>query len=158
MGSMFAGMQKAEVFTQGSYFEPGEYRAVIKEVLYKDTRKSGPAVIVEFELTESSNPTAPVGAKRSWVQTLKNKDVAFPNLLGFLAVLFDMDPNNGQHVQWVNSQLAPHSERFMEEVTTSQTVNGASVKGKEIRISAFAHTTKVGQTITRLRFAPAASK
>jgi len=154
MSNRFAGMERAEVYTQGSYFDTGEYKAVIKDVLMKDTRNSGPAVIVEFEVVESSNANAPAGCKRSWVQTLKSKDVAWPNLLAFLAVLFGVDSSNAAQVQWINTQLAPNSARFMEELVDRKTVNGQPVVGKVIRVSAFPHTTKQNKTITRVRFFP----
>jgi hypothetical protein len=153
--SRFSGMNQSQAYTAGSYFGQGGSApqgvadCVIKDVLYKLTRNNGPAVIVELEVTSSSDPGTPAGSKKSVVQTLNKRNVAFPNLLAFLGAAMGADPNNAAHVQWINTTLAPQSESQLESACEQKTLNG-----KPIRVVWEPHTTKDKNVITRTRFSP----
>lgn len=150
----FSGMGAAKVFSQGSYFDGvGEYDCLIKNVMDKDSRNSGACVIVEMEVVASSNPEkVPVGSKKSWVQTLAKKDIAFPNLLMFLAASLGYDSNKGEHAQFINEQLAPKSEALLEEACDEK--GSRPLNGKRIHVSCAPHITKDKRSITRVRFSP----
>lgn len=141
---MFRGANGTQMFQSGEYFsEAGEYDVRVVDIVQKNTRKQGPAVIVEFEVIRSSTAGTPVGCKRSWLQAIQNAQVAFPNLLEFVAVVgFNVDKSNPQAVQWVNTQLAPNVERFLEELVQSKTIEGRSVIGKVLHVSTSNGVTK----------------
>lgn len=147
----FSGMNESKTFESGSYFDgPGEYVASIKDVLFKDTRKSGPAVIVSFEIVTSNVPDkTPAGCARSYVQPLKNKDVAFPNLLAFLAAGWGLDVTDPADKATIDGPFAKASEQTLEDACEKKTLNG-----RRVRITADYHITAKKEQITRLRFAP----
>ncbi len=81
---MFEGIGEAEVFDRGRYLEEGRYTLEIRKALLKETRKSGNAVIVEFNVLESTDEDAhPIGSKATWFQGLKDKSVSFGSLKDF---------------------------------------------------------------------------
>lgn len=141
---MFRGANGTQMFTSGEYFtEAGEYDVRVVDVVQKNTRKQGMAVIVEFEVIRSSTPGTPVGCKRSWLQAIQNAQVAFPNLLEFVAVAgFNVDKSRPEAVQWVNTQLAPNVERYLEELVQSKTIEGRPIVGKVIHVSTSNGVTK----------------
>jgi hypothetical protein len=154
----FSGMSKAEVFTQGSYFdaEEGKFLCRIKDVLDKDTRKSGPSVIVELEVVQSSNPEkVPVGAKKSWVQPLRDKDIAFPNLLAFIGAVCGFDPTNAAHVAQINGEeFRKNSEPLLEQACNQKVFNERFIWVNTRPHVTQAKPNKPSITVTRHTFQP----
>ncbi len=84
---LWSGLKDAQTFDRGTFFQPGSYTLKIVNCLTKQTQKSGEAWIVEFEVLESSNPTAhAVGSKGSWFQKLSNVQVAFGAIKEFVNI------------------------------------------------------------------------
>lgn len=149
----FRGAAGTQMYQSGEYFtEPGEYTLRVKDVIDKNTRQKGPAVIVVFEVLRGPGNSA--GSQKSWMQHLSNAQVAFPQLLAFVAVAgFDADPANEQAVQWVNTQLSQQLETYLEELVTKKTIGGKPMIGKVVHMSATPHVTKTNQkNILRTKF------
>jgi len=148
-GALFQGMSGSKTFEQGSYFNvdqegEGQYTCKITKVLAKNTQQNGPAVIVEMEVVESGNPKVPVGTSRSYVQTLKDRNVAFPNLISFLGAVYRIGSADE-----INAKIAPQSEQIL-----TQAIEGGALNGQVVRVATTLHITKKGQRITRLKFGP----
>ena len=149
-GGMFGGLNQANSFESGSYFDiategPGTYLCEIVKVLAKQTQAKGPALIVELRVVGSENPRCPVGTTHGWVQTLSDRNIAFPNILAFLGAVA------GFHsADEINARVKPNAEAMLEEA-----IQRGTLTGKRVVVSAHAHTTKKGQVITRIKFSPA---
>lgn len=90
-----AGVGRAELFEKGKYLNPGLYTLSVKKTIFKATRKSGDAFIVEFEVLESSDEeNHPVGSTCTWYQGLRDKEVAFPAIKDFMRNLLGIDPDD----------------------------------------------------------------
>lgn len=88
----FDGIENAEVFERGSYFPPdGTFYIKVNRTLAKNTQRSGAAFIAEFEVIHSTLDSVKAGTKKSWYQSLKDKNVAFPAILEFMAALLGID-------------------------------------------------------------------
>lgn len=75
--SLFGGMAKAQSTSRGQYMDEGKFRVSAKGFSVRksqDPLKQGAVFFVfEFEILESSNPTAaPVGSTRSWLVNMGN--------------------------------------------------------------------------------------
>jgi len=86
--SLFKGMKDAKLTERGNYLDDGSYDLEIEFVQLKNTRKAGDAFIVDCTVLASSNPKHPVGSKRNWYQSLKDKDIAFAAILEFAIAVF----------------------------------------------------------------------
>lgn len=157
LGNAFDGMNQGQAFSKGSYFNaednaegPGSYLCRINEMLVKNTQRSGVAVIVELEVVGSTNPKVAVGVKRGWVQTLKDRSIAFANLIEFLAAVSGLDANDSQQLVIINTQLAPQSQGMLEDACKNKTLNGRFVV-----VTTSIHVTKKSQRVTRYVFSPA---
>jgi len=88
----FAGLTLANVSGSGNYLDSdgGEYVLKIDNVIYRDNlQNGGQALIVDFEVIESTNPKDPVGAKRNWFQS---KNTSFGGaVLEFLYAILRVD-------------------------------------------------------------------
>lgn len=88
----FDGIENAEIFERGTYLPPdGTYYLKVNRTLTKDTQNSGPAFIAEFVVIHSEHEDVKPGQKKSWFQSLKNKNIAFPAILEFMAALLGID-------------------------------------------------------------------
>jgi hypothetical protein len=152
-GGRFAGMNGSTPFQNGAHFDgPGEYECTIAGVLLKDSVQKGAMIIVELEVITTSDPARhPIGAKRSWVQKLSNRVVAFPSLVGFVAAAYQYDAGIPEHAAAIQAQISPQSEALLEGAL------GGSFTGKRIHVSSRFHMTKgpPPQQITILDFRPA---
>lgn len=115
--SLWAGLSTAQVFENGVYFGPGIFDVEIVRCLSKDTQKSGLAFIVETEVLTSTNPEHPAGAKRTWFQSMKNKNVGFGAVAGFLLHAFALENNAAR-----KTDFFPFLEPFMLRVTGPENV------------------------------------
>lgn len=157
LGNAFDGMNQGQAYSKGSYFNaedsaegPGSYLCKVNDMLVKNTQRSGVAVIVELEVVGSTNPKVAVGVKRGWVQTLKDRSIAFANLIEFLAAVSGLDANDSQQLAIINTQLAPQSQGMLEDACKNKTLNGRFVV-----VTTSIHVTKKSQRVTRYVFSPA---
>ncbi len=148
----FAGMAGTHLYESGNYFDgAGEYETTILGVVLKDTRKSGPAVIVELQIDATSDPSrVPVGTKKGWIQPLAKRDTAFPNLLGFVAAALGFDASIAAHKQRIEAEIAPQSEGLLERAVGPE----QPFAGRKVHVSCRLHKTKAGEIRTISDFRP----
>lgn len=90
--SMFAGMNKAEMFGKGTFMGPGKYRVRPKVVKVHEGFK-GKSFIHEFEILESSNEKHAIGSSGSWVVKLGPQNAnAFSDMKSFSFACLGIDP------------------------------------------------------------------
>jgi hypothetical protein len=104
----FDGIENAEVFERGSYLPPdGVYYLKVNRTLTKDTQRSGPAFIAEFTVIHSEHDAVTDGQKKSWFQGLKDKNVAFPAILEFMAALLGIDVKDKEAFDDFKGKIKP---------------------------------------------------
>lgn len=114
---LWAGLNAATVFENGVYFGTGIFDVEIVRCLSKQTQKSGLAFIVECEVLTSTNPEHPAGSKRTWFQSMKNTNVGFGAVAGFLLAVFGLENNTAR-----KQDFFPYLELFMGRVTGPENV------------------------------------
>ena len=130
----------------GVYFQaPGIYVASIAKIKVDQARAGFPYFLVEFDLVESSHPQLAVGARVSWMATLKNathKDTFRSNVKGFvLAALQAQRP-------------ATTSQEITDAVIAAVTGEQQPLTGIRIRAQAANITTREGKPFTKVTFQP----
>lgn len=141
--SRFAGLGDAKIFESGTYFEVGEHKIEVEKVLFKKTRKSGDAIIVECKVHASNVPDA-IGARRTWMQTLRDTDIGFSNLLAFLLACSGAKSGTPEE----------KAVRTNAETILSEACDNGALNGTFLHASCVPHTTQKGDVITRVRFEP----
>jgi hypothetical protein len=143
MANPFKGTADAEISTRGTYLEPnGRFLLEVKKTVFKTTRKSGDAFIVEFEILESDLPVEhPVGSPATWFQGMRDKTVALPAIKEFMLYL----------CQAFNAEEQTKKD-FLS--TLDQTLNDACEEetlfaGYKIRCKTESHVTQKGGDFTR---------
>lgn len=123
--SRFKGLAAAKTFESGTYLTEGDYRVEVQKVFVKATRKDGDAFIVEYKVTETSNPEKhPIGATRSWYQSMKDKDIAFSAMKGFFAAMLKLDTHNEKEMAQLDAQIEDVAEKAVSEnALKDQSVN-----------------------------------
>lgn len=92
MSDLFSGLNEAKEFERGTWLEEGTYKGEITKCILKtDTFKGKPCFIINFVVTESSNPKHPVGSARSHVQTLVPAAENLPKLKTLIYALAGAD-------------------------------------------------------------------
>jgi len=158
--NLFAGLKEAKTFERGVWLKEGQYLVRVKRALFKETRKSGDAFILEFTIEQSSYEKAKkdalkalegqtfnlqelekilpnaVGTTASWFQKLQDKDIGYGALKSFAAAILGMDPNDPEFVDQV--------EGFLEAVCRE-----GAIDGKLIPVEAVVVQTKKGEDFTR---------
>lgn len=96
---IFDGMKDAKVFENGRKLPPGDHVVKILECLVRQSAQHGNQMFIcEYELLSSTSPEAQVGGKYSWVQHLKDINVAKSALKQFvLAVMQADEQRNKEH-------------------------------------------------------------
>jgi hypothetical protein len=151
-----AGLGGAQLFAQGEYFPIAyaEYDIKIVDTILKSSVKSGTVIVVEVEIVsgaaQTPQDTLPAGTKRGIVVKISNANVARQQLLEMMAALLGYDRRNAEHLQAINTQLAPQVEKFWQEICQTKSCNG-----KVIHVSTSPHTTKENKKqITKMIYTP----
>lgn len=110
--SPFSGLNQAEAFVKGKWFQPGSYDLQVKQVLVKQTQKSGLCSIVAFTIIASDHPEFSPGSEASWVQPLTNPSIALSAIKEFMCALSGLIP--GQDKQRIESELNPIAAQSWE--------------------------------------------
>lgn len=140
----FAGAGEAELSDRGVYLEPGgTYLLEVVKTIFKVTRKSGDAFIVEFKVLESDHPKHRVGSKATWFQSLKDKSVALPALKDFALKLFQIDDPRSDDPTVV--EFISNMDEMLMEACEQET----PLAGYKIRVTTEAVVTKKGLDFTR---------
>jgi hypothetical protein len=139
--AMFAGLRTAKVSERGVWLKEGNYVVRVTRGIYKVTRKSGDAFILEFKIEKSNYDDAKrkalvalegqtfdmqelekilpnrAGTSGSWYQSLKDIDVGFGSLKGFAAAILGV--SNTEDPEFLEAV-----EGFMAAVVQDGAING----------------------------------
>lgn len=114
-GYDWSKMKDAEVYGGGGNFLPyanEKYKVLIKKTFTKETRRSGDAFIVEFDILASTCDEVEPGETRSWFQSLTKKDSAFSNIKAFLLGCFRVNTADKQQ----KAEFDEQTPGIMEEI------------------------------------------
>jgi len=140
----FAGTAEAELSERGIYLTAGgTYLLEVKKTIFKTTRKSGDAFIVEFRVVESDMPQHRPGSRATWFQSLRDRSVALPSIKAFMLALFQIESGDLETPE-VQGFLATLDETLMEACETE-----TMFEGHRVRVSTEAVVTKKGLDFTR---------
>ena len=114
----FGGIGEVEVYEKGAFLTAGgSYELEVRNVLLKDTERSGLGFIVEFRILEVIGEDAervhPVGAKGTWFQKMVDKKVALPSIKEFMLALMKVDKRDPDAMEEFNNGL----EALLDEIT-----------------------------------------
>ena len=85
MSSLFAGIEKVSAKNnKGEFFPEGAFLLEVKRVIEHTKQTGAKFFIAEFKVLESSNPTMPVGANGTWMETFKFIDKGLANVKNFI--------------------------------------------------------------------------
>ena len=124
MTSAFQGLQEAKIFEKGTPLTPNmgpggyidaTYDLRVSKCILKKTRKSGDAFICEFEVLASDNSAHPVGSKRSWYQSMKDLDVAFPSIKTFVLAVSGISLDDKSAVAAANATIVADMDEACSE-------------------------------------------
>jgi len=148
---MFDGIESASVSEKGKWFSPGSYEVEIREVLSKQTQRSGLCFIAATKVVEASlDSEVPVGAEASWVQPFKNRQVALSAVKEFLCALAGLYPRDSAMIA---DQLDPIASRLLEAVVGP--ANPA--RGMRVHLEVFTRKTQAGTDFTVHQWRPSES-
>lgn len=144
---LFSGIGNAPIFDRGTYFQPnGKYRLKVVKLLAKDTRNSGLAFIAEFEVLESNHAEDPIGAKRTWFQSLTKKDIGYPAVKEFMMYLLAVERHDKEAFQDFEQNL----ETILEDATSFEGADSDHpMHGDEICLETVSVLTKDKKDFTR---------
>lgn len=152
----FAGFNGAKTYASAQYFDlekdggPGVYVCRAKDIFLKQTRESGPAIIVEWEVVQSSNPGVPIGSTRGDVSPLNKKDMTAQNLIAMIAALYGFNRNQADHLEVINGQIGPKLETVLKAMCYEKILNDHLVT-----ITTMPHVTRQNKHITKRVYSPA---
>jgi hypothetical protein len=126
--NLFGGMKDAKISEQGVYLTDGVFEGKILRCLYKQGRK-GNFFIAEIELTSSNVPDKhPVGAKRTWVQPMRDLDIAFSALKPFTYVLLGFNPKDPTDLEQCKAKVDPQCEAILTAACLENKFAGTAIK------------------------------
>ena len=143
MGNPFSGTADAEVSGRGTYLVPGgTFLLEVKKTIFKETRKSGPAFICEFEVIESDKPEDhPIGSSATFFQSMRDRSVALPSIKDFMMKLCQADGLDKEDQDEFLKTLDDTLNEACEAETTFE--------GFRVRVKTEHHTTLKGGDFTR---------
>ena len=122
---IFDGLKDAKTYEKGSYLSAGAYTLQIEKTIVKDTRKSGTGFIVEFKVIKSTCKDHPVDTKATWFQGMKDKDVAFGAIKGFMLAVSGLDETRDKET--IKNDFDPNIESLMDDAITKNALKGSVV-------------------------------
>jgi len=122
----FKGMGKSQPSQKGVYLTPGMYEVEIVTVLYKYLREGGEALIVEGNVTKSSNAEHPIGAKRTvWYKGMKYKESAFGEMRLFVYSVLGLTNEEVKKKLLLDND--PEVEKLLYEACENGAFNGQTL-------------------------------
>lgn len=144
MSNLFSGAKGKALSQQGVYMTPGfDGDVKVERCLVQKTRK-GQAYIVEFEVVKSANPQHPVGAKRSWIQSLNDQDIGFRAVKAFCVAASGINPKLAEDAK----KLEEFENQCEEIMTASDREHGNVFAGTVLRLETTNKPTKKGEPFT----------
>lgn len=148
---MFDGIESASVSEKGKWFAPGSYEIEVREVLSKQTQRSGLCFIVGCKVLEASiDSEIGQGQEASWVQPFKNRQVALSAVKEFLCAVSGFSPRDTQEI---SEQLDPIASRLLETIVGP--TNPA--RGMHVHLEVFTRKTQSGSDFTVHQWRPSES-
>lgn len=145
---MFDGIESASVSEKGKWFMPGSYEVEIREVISKQTQRSGLCFIVGCKVLEASiDSEIPQGGEASWVQPFKNRQVALSAVKEFLCAVSGFSPRDAQEI---SEHLDPIASRLLETIVGP--TNPA--RGMRVHLEVFTRKTQAGTDFTVHQWRP----
>lgn len=138
-GDPFTGLESAEIFDQGQWFQPGLYVVQINRCLLKTSQKSGLGFIAECQILASNQPANPAGTTASWWQTMGGRihqGTAFSSLKEFIAAACGFDPKTDKDA--IHGQLDPQIRDIARRAVSPENILG----GRYVCLETFTKKTK----------------
>lgn len=137
---------KAKIFgSSGKYFPPdGEFRLRAVKSFSKETRKSGDAFIVDFEVLESDHDDVKVGQTYNWYQSTQDPDVAFPAIKQFVMTLFCVDEDDADMMEQFEEGLEDLMDEAGDSKWEKSTVDATEhpFNGRQILLTTYSKITQ----------------
>lgn len=101
------GVAKAQVFGRNAKLSDGfEGTVKITRTFEHDGRRFGAAYIAEFDVMSTNQPDRdPVGSRRSWRQSLGQKDIAASSLKAFAAAMSGLSTSDEDEINQASEDL-----------------------------------------------------
>lgn len=142
--NLFQGAKGKQLSQQGVYMTPGfDGEVKIERCLVQKGRK-GINYIAEFEITKSSSTEHPVGAKRSWIQSLRDEDIGFRAVKSFCVAAAGIDVKKADSAK----ALEAFENECEQIMTASDRDHGNIFAGKTLRLETTNKPTKAGTPFT----------
>ena len=148
MGIDWGRVGKAKIFDKGSYLEPGRYTLKVLKAFTVETRDKGPALIVDFEVLESSNEDIQVGSVKNWYQSLSDKDIAFSEIKKFMKHLMHVSEADEDRWAEFEEQLPAIMEDVSQEKWRQQDAEDHPLNGEVIAVRCFHKKTRKDNDFT----------
>ncbi len=149
MATSFKGAKGMTISGQGVYFTPGVDCILRIEKTHIFPARKGDMYIVEGVIVEGGNAEHPVGARRSWLQGLKDKDIAFRAVKAFCIAALGLSMKRSED----DKKIAQFEEECETVLEASAVEN--IFKGHTVRLETTNKPTRAGQDFTLHVWSPA---
>lgn len=139
---------QAQVFGRGRYLKDGRYTLRFLKMYTIETRKSGHALVAEFNVESSNNDEIPEGTKRNWYQSLGDKDIAFPAVKEFMLSLLNVDQEDEDEMEEFDSKLDVRLEKYSDSKWQNLDAKKHPLHGRLINCECYIKETKKGGEFT----------
>lgn len=163
MSDLFQGIETVVPGnTGGTPLTEGDYLLRIEDVIFLNTQMKGDAFIVEYTIVESSSPKEPVGAKRSWYQSMTNRPVAMGEIVKFMYAALGYEQKRDE--ARIATEVTPNIKAWTNAACKEKILNGkvnirATVRRKAPSAKALAAAAAAGKSVPtgyeNVRFSPA---
>lgn len=140
MGSLFDGIEDAQISGGGVYLLDGVYLVQLIRVFTLVSRKKEDLMVVEFTILKSNNSLRAVGSRASWVVNLK-QDAALGNIKAF-AIAAGTTPD----------EAPPTIDSAAIEFIVSKE---NPLEGTQVAVQCTTITTRAGTPFTKHEWSPA---
>jgi hypothetical protein len=157
-GSVWDGIEHANIYDRGRFAEPN-FNGVVRVVktIYKQTRASGVAFIVELEVEKTNLEAHPVGSKMSWYQGMNDLDIGLGAVLEWVAACLGMEKSHKAEIKELQTKKNPANGRpvlaeLLDEACNKPDTN--DFVGTRLRLSTRTRKTKKDTDFTVYDFTP----
>lgn len=149
---MFKGINKAKISETGNYLPP-DFDGVVEitRTIIKETRKKGPAFIVDLRIVESNLDDVPVEKEFNWFQKMTDTDIAFPAIKAFFAAAAGVDPRDDEALGEIEDNI---EEALEDAVQNPDDPEKNMLIGLQVRVITSHKETQEGKDFTRHDWRP----
>lgn len=142
--NLFAGAKGKALSEQGVYFTPGfDGEVEVQRCMVKKARK-GQMYLVECIVTKTDSKEHPVGAKRTWIQSLQDEDIGFRSVKAFCVAASGIDTKSAAD----QPKLLAFEEECEGIMTASDYQHGNVFAKAKLRLETTNKPTKAGGPFT----------